>query len=91
LRKLALTLAAAAAVAVPVAVSTSTTSSAERHCYTPHVPGFDTYEVCYFLPIEPTTVAGAGPIWVPNPTDCHDVQRLFGVANVVSCSGPPSS
>jgi hypothetical protein len=27
-------------------------AQAERTCYSPGVAGFDTYEVCYFLPIE---------------------------------------
>ncbi len=51
LRKLAFVLAAAAAFTVPLAGSSS---ADERHCYTPHIGSYPSYEVCYFLPIEPT-------------------------------------
>ena len=51
MRKLAFLLAAAAAFTVPLAGSSS---ADERHCYTPHIGSYPSYEVCYFLPIEPT-------------------------------------
>ena len=34
---------------------TAAPAQAERTCYTPHIAGFDSYEVCYFLPIELTS------------------------------------
>lgn len=97
MRKFALVLAATAAVAVPLAVTTTGTSSAQRHCYTLGVPGFDHYEYCTELPIDPrpTTVTAEPQVpglpEVPDPTDCHSVQRFFHVQNVVSCDGPPTS
>ena len=45
---------AALAIVVAGAMYAGSASADTRHCYTPHVAGFDTYEVCYFLPIEPT-------------------------------------
>ena len=46
---------AVVALAAGLLVATSTSASADtRTCYTPHVAGFNTYEVCYYLPIEPT-------------------------------------
>jgi hypothetical protein len=53
-RKLALVLAATAAMTVPLVAGAGSASADTRHCYTPHGAGLDTYEVCYFLPIEPT-------------------------------------
>jgi len=53
-RKLALVLAATAAMTVPLVVGAGSASADTRHCYTPHVAGFDSYEVCYYLPIEPS-------------------------------------
>ena len=55
MRKLALVLAATAAMTVHLVVGAGNASADTRHCYTPHVAGFDSYEVCYFLPIEPTS------------------------------------
>jgi hypothetical protein len=54
LRKLILGLAVAAGLLIPLVSTASPASASERTCYSPHVAGFDTYEVCYFLPIEPT-------------------------------------
>ena len=55
MRKLTLVMAATAAMAVPLIASAGPAAAEERHCYTPHVAGFDTVEVCTFLPIEPTS------------------------------------
>lgn len=54
MRKLVLALVATATVAIPLVATATPASATERHCYTPHVGGFDTYEVCYYLPVEPT-------------------------------------
>jgi len=54
-RKLALVLAATAAMTVPLVAGAGSASADTRQCYTPHVAGFDTYEVCYYLPIEPSS------------------------------------
>jgi hypothetical protein len=54
LRTLFTALALAAGLLVPAVATAAPASASERTCYTPHVAGFDTYEVCYFLPIEPT-------------------------------------
>lgn len=51
LRKLMFVLTAAAALSVQL---TASASADERHCYTPHIGSYPSYEVCYFLPIEPT-------------------------------------
>ncbi len=94
MRKLVLLAAAAipAAVTVPLLLG-SGSASAERHCYTPHVAGFDSYEVCYFLPIEPSTKAEAQSLipQLPDPTDCHDMNRFLHIDNVRSCDGAPVS
>lgn len=52
MRKLALALAATAALTAPLVATAAPASAGERTCYTPHVAGQNTYEVCYFLPIE---------------------------------------
>ena len=54
MRKLALVLAATAAMTVPLVAGAGSASADTRHCYTLHVPGFDTVEQCVYLPIEPT-------------------------------------
>lgn len=55
MRKLALVVAATAAMAVPLLATAGPAAADERQCYTPHVAGFDSFEVCYSLPIEPTS------------------------------------
>ena len=42
-----------AALAATLVAGGGTASADTRHCYSPSVAGFDTYEVCYYLPIEP--------------------------------------
>ena len=52
LRRTSLLLAATAALALPLlAAAPASADPVERRCYTPHVGGFDSYEVCYFLPV----------------------------------------
>ncbi|MCU1602733.1 MAG: hypothetical protein JWO22_3442 [Frankiales bacterium] len=95
MRKLALLAAAAipAAVTLPLLTTATGSAAAERHCYTPHVAGFDSYEVCYFLPIEPTTQVQAQSLIpeLPDPTDCHSMNRFLHIDNVRSCDDPPVS
>lgn len=50
MRTIALALAATAALAVSV-VSAAPATADERRCYTPHVAGQDSFEVCYYVPI----------------------------------------
>ena len=52
LRKLALVVAATAAMALPVLATAAPASADERTCYTPGVAGFDSIQVCHYLPIE---------------------------------------
>jgi hypothetical protein len=40
-----------AALALPLTATPASADPVERRCYTPYVAGFDTYEVCYFLPV----------------------------------------
>jgi hypothetical protein len=47
-------LAATAAFTVPLMAGAGSASADTRHCYTPQVGGIPTYEVCYYLPIEPS-------------------------------------
>ena len=54
MRKLALVLAATAAMTIPLVAVAGSASADTRHCYSPHVGGIPTYEVCYSLPIEPS-------------------------------------
>lgn len=52
MRRTSLLLAATAALALPlIAAAPASADPIERRCYSPSVPGFDTYEVCYFLPV----------------------------------------
>ena len=98
MRKLVLLAAATAAASVPLLGSLGGgTASADRHCYTPHVAGFDSYEVCYYLPIEPTTHSDSTVLaqslvpQLPDPTDCHSMNKFLHIDNVRSCDGDPSS
>ena len=40
-----------AALALPLTATPASADPIERKCYTPHVDGFDTFEVCYYLPV----------------------------------------
>lgn len=52
MRRSTLLVAATAALALPlVAAAPASADPVERRCYTPHVDGFDSFEVCYFLPV----------------------------------------
>jgi hypothetical protein len=51
---LALVLPATAAMTVALVTGAGSASADTRHCYTQHVGGIPTYEVCYYLPIEPS-------------------------------------
>ncbi len=52
MRRIALLATAVAVVALPL-VTASSASADERRCYTLGAPGFDRYEVCRYLPIDP--------------------------------------
>lgn len=50
MRRILVTVLLALAALGLTAATASPAQAAERRCYTPSVAGFDTYEVCYFLP-----------------------------------------
>ena len=52
MRKLATVLAVTAALLTGAVAAAGPASADTRHCYTPHVAGYPSYEVCYYLPIE---------------------------------------
>lgn len=52
MRRTSLLLAATAALALPLLAATPASADPiEQKCYTPDVKGFDTFQVCYFLPV----------------------------------------
>lgn len=55
MRKFATILAVTAALFTGLLATASSASADTRHCYTPHIGGYPSYEVCYYLPIEPTS------------------------------------
>lgn len=52
MRKLALVLALTAGLFAPLVAAAGPATADDRTCYSPRVAGFDTYDVCYYLPIE---------------------------------------